>query len=122
MKRVTKQRSAILKCLSEEGRPLTVEEILQFSAVDAPSINLSTIYRNIKALLNENKITQIDLPGDRICYEMIKKEHHHYFLCDSCNKIFNILGCPKGLGDLVPNGFKLLGHSISLNGLCSECV
>ena len=121
MKRITKQRTAILKCLSEEGRPLSVEEILQLAAHEAPSINLSTIYRNLKTLQDEKKIEEINLPGEKSCYEVIKKEHHHHFICDGCNRIFNINGCPKGLLDLVPNGFQLLGHSISLNGFCQEC-
>ena len=121
MKRVTKQRTAILRCLSEIQRPLSVEEILAYTTKEIPSINLSTIYRNLKMLIQENEIALIDLPGGKSCYEIIKKEHHHYFLCDACSKIFSITGCPKGLLDLIPKGFQLLGHSITLNGFCLEC-
>lgn len=121
MERLTKQRSAILKCLSETGRPLSVEEILAYTSHKIPQINLSTIYRNIKKLLSEQKIIQVEIAGEKSCYEIIQKEHHHYFSCDSCKKVYFINQCPKGLSDIVPKGFHLLGHSITLNGFCVEC-
>jgi len=122
MQRMTKQRIAILKCLSESGRPLHIEEILSYASVEIPLINLSTIYRTIKTLAREEKIALIELPGEKSCYEICQKEHHHYFLCDRCNKIYFINQCPKGLSEIVPKGFQILGHSITLNGFCMECV
>lgn len=121
MERMTKQRTAILKCLLEMGRPLSIEEILTYASCEIPSINLSTIYRNLKTLIQEKKITAIELPGDKTCYEAIHKEHRHYFLCNGCRKIFAIAGCPTGLQEIIPKGFQLIGHSITLNGLCLEC-
>lgn len=121
MKRITKQRKAILKSLDEQGRPLFIEEILAYTMKEIPQINLSTIYRNIKILLEEKKVALIELPGGKACYEIIKMEHHHYFSCDRCSKIFPIQGCPKGLSEMLPSGFKLLGHAITLNGFCLEC-
>ena len=121
MKRMTKQRMAILKCLSETGRPLCIEEILAYAAREIPQINLSTIYRTIKTLMEEEKIDLIDLPGEKTCYEIPQKNHHHYFLCNSCSKTYFINKCPKGLLEIVPEGFHLLGHSITLNGFCQEC-
>lgn len=121
MKRITKQRTAILKCLSEMGRPLTIEEIRNYAANEIPQINLSTVYRTIKSLIEEGKIDLIELPGEKSCYEIRQKDHHHYFSCDSCSKIYFINMCPKGLSEIVPQGFHLLGHSITLNGFCREC-
>ncbi len=122
MIRMTKQRSAILRCLTEAGRPLYIEEIQDLTSAEIPQINLSTVYRTIKTLIEEEKVSQTELPGEKSCYEIRKKEHHHYFLCDSCNKIYFINQCPKGLADIVPKGFRVLGHSITLNGFCLECA
>ena len=121
MKRITKQRTAILKFLSETGRPLSIDEILAYASTEIPQINLSTIYRTIKTLIQEEKIVLIELPGEKSCYKISSKEHHHYFLCDSCNKIYFITQCPRKLSQIVPKGFQLLGHSITLNGFCSDC-
>lgn len=118
---MTKQRMAILQCLSKAGRPLCVKEILTYATREIPQINLSTVYRTIKILIKEEKIDLIELPGEKSCYEIRQKNHHHYFLCNSCDKTYFINNCPKGLLEIVPRGFHLLGHSITLNGLCKEC-
>ena len=121
MKRMTRQRAAILRCLATTKRPLSVEEVLALSEKEIPEINLSTIYRNLKTLQNEQKITCIDVPGGSAHYELTSSKHHHYFLCDACSKLFTIAGCPQGLLALVPEGFEMHGHSITLNGFCLEC-
>lgn len=121
MQRTTKQRTAILKCLLDAQRPLYVEEILSKASLKIPQINLSTVYRTLKTLLKEEKITLVNLPGDKPCYEIKKKEHCHYFSCDVCHKIYFIYKCPQGLPEIFPKGFKVLEHSITLSGLCIEC-
>lgn len=121
MQRMTKQRMSILKCLSESGRPLYIEEILAKTSLEIPQINLSTVYRTVKKLVQEEKIALLNLPGNKSCYEIVKKEHSHYFLCDGCNKIYFINKCPRGLSEIFPQGFSVLGHSITLNGFCLDC-
>jgi Fur family ferric uptake transcriptional regulator len=122
MERQTRQRTAILKSLSQYGRPLSTAEILAYTSVEVPEINLSTIYRNIKKLLEEKKINTVDLPQGNARYEIAEGKHHHYFLCDRCDKLFSILGCPNGLIDLIPKGFRLKSHSIILSGFCKDCA
>jgi len=121
MQRMTKQRMAILRCLSETGRPLCIEEILSYAIKEIPQINLSTVYRTLKTLIQEEKIDLIELPGEKNCYEIHQKHHHHYFLCSNCSKTYFINKCVKGLTDLVPEGFRLLSHTITLSGFCQEC-
>lgn len=121
MIRVTKQRMAILRCLSEAVRPLFIEEILEQAAIEIPQINLSTVYRTLRTLLEEEKITLVSLPGEKSCYEIYQNEHHHYFLCDGCSKVYYINQCLKGIAEMVPKGFHVLGHSITLNGFCLDC-
>jgi len=121
MIRLTKQRSAILKCLTEKGRPLSTEEILSYAKQEIPQLNLSTVYRTLKNLLQEQKITLTELPGGRTCYEMVQPSHRHYFLCDTCTKVYFINQCPKGLASILPEGFELLSHSITLKGFCADC-
>ncbi|MBA3958078.1 MAG: transcriptional repressor [Parachlamydiaceae bacterium] len=122
MKRLTRQRSAILNCLTAADHPLSIEEILAVTTDEIPEINLSTIYRNIRSLLKEGTISSITLPGSNARYEIAASLHQHHFLCEKCNRVFNIPKCPKGLQDLVPKGFKLHSHSITLTGLCPACI
>jgi Fur family transcriptional regulator, ferric uptake regulator len=121
MQRLTRQRVAILKCFSGATRPLSVEEILLFASKDISNINLSTVYRNLKTLIGQGTINPVELPGGDIRYEVIEAQHHHHFLCEKCDRLFNIPGCPAGLAAMVPKGFKLQSHSITLRGTCTDC-
>lgn len=122
MKRITRQRREILRCFAGTKRALSIEEILNFAIKEIPGISLSTVYRNLKTLIQEGKIRTVELPGNGVRYEVLEKSHHHHFLCCKCDKLFNINGCPKDLIDLVPKGFELHSHSITLCGLCNACV
>ena len=122
MKRMTRQRQAILDCFKKCSRPLSVEEILQDAAEAVPQLNLATVYRNLKLLVDEGIISPVDLPGGNPRYECVGLKHHHHFLCEKCNRLFDVHGCPEGISGMVPQGFKLLGHTITLSGMCADCL
>ena len=121
MQRMTRQRAAILKSIKATNGPLSIDEILISAEKISPEINRSTVYRNLKVLIKDGQIGIVELPGGNVRYETIKNAHHHHFLCDICNRLYTIPGCPKGLSEMVPEGFKLLGHSITLNGFSKDC-
>lgn len=122
MKRMTKQRQSILECFKNVGRPLGIEEILEEAGKTVPQLNLATVYRNLKILMNEGLILPVDLPGMKTRYESFGLHHHHHFFCKKCNKVFDVKGCPEGITSLVPAGFKLVSHAITLDGYCDVCV
>jgi len=122
MKRMTKQRQAILDCFKSSNRPLSVEEILKDAGSAVPQLNLATVYRNLKLMMKEGMLAAVDLPGHNTRYECVGLEHHHHFLCQSCNRLFDIEGCPEGISRLVPKGFKLISHALTLAGLCLDCT
>lgn len=121
MKRMTRQRQAILDCFKASDRPLSVEEILKIAGAIVAQLNLATVYRNLKLLMEEGMIAAVDLPGNNTRYERVGLKHHHHFLCHSCNRLFDVEGCPEGILSLVPQGFKLISHAITLAGYCLEC-
>jgi Fur family ferric uptake transcriptional regulator len=122
MKRMTRQRQAIFDCFETSTGPLSVEELLKLAADAVPHLNLATVYRNLKILVEEKMIAPVDLPGQSTRYERIGLQHHHHFLCHNCNKLFDVEGCPQGISRLVPKGFKLTSHTITLEGYCKECI
>lgn len=122
MKRMTKQRHAILECFKTANRPLSVEEILAIASMAVPQLNLATVYRNLKLLVEDNMLAIVELPGNNTRYEKIGLKHHHHFLCYECNKLFDVEGCPEGIATLIPRGFKLIAHAITLSGYCKDCI
>lgn len=121
MKRVTKQRLAIHDCLQEACRPLTIEEILKEASTTIPELNISTIYRNLKILVEEGKIGVVEVPGGPLRYEIVQTGHCHHFLCKACDRLYPIATCPKDLAGMIPEGFKMTCHSITLSGVCKGC-
>ena len=122
MKRMTRQRQAILDGFKTSHRPLSVEEILKIAGTVVPQLNLATVYRNLKLLVEEGMIAAVDLPGNNTRYECVGLKHHHHFLCHDCNRLFDVDGCPEGISLLVPKGFKLTNHAITLSGYCGDCL
>ena len=122
MKRDTHQRDAIRKALLNAGRPLSISEIFESAQNEAAGLGIATVYRNLNALQKEGLIVQVDLPGEPARWEALPDGHHHHFLCRTCNKLFEIQGCPEGLKYLLPEGYTLEEHDLLLRGKCDVCT
>ena len=121
MKRTTQQREAICTVLINTVGPLSPLEIQKLARVAVPNIGIATVYRALKALVADGLIIQIDIPGKTPRWELARKSHHHHFLCRSCDKLFEIHGCPADLKHLLPEGYVLEKHYILLEGQCDDC-
>ncbi|PXW98844.1 Fur family ferric uptake transcriptional regulator [Sphaerotilus hippei] len=122
MERSTRQRSAIRDAITAAQRPLSPQEVLDAAKQQVPALGLATVYRNLKLLVDEGEVHAVTLPGDSPRYQPARHEHHHHFRCTGCHKVFVVHGCPGNLGHLVPPGFRLEQHDITLYGLCSDCA
>ena len=92
MQRDTSQRRAIRRALEDAGRPLGALEVLEASKSGAPGLGIATVYRNIKALLEADEISEVQLPGEPPRYEAAGKDHHHHFRCERCEKVYELGG------------------------------
>lgn len=122
MKRKTEQRSAIWRAIEESGRPLGPGEVLGAARAHCPGLGIATVYRTLKALVEEGALAQVELPGDPPRYEATGKQHHHHFLCRACDRVYELEGCPEGLRGLTPAGFSLESHEVVLYGRCAACA
>ncbi len=121
MRRETRQRDAIRQALADAGRPLSVSELFELAQSRVTGLGIATVYRNLKALQEEDVVAQVDLPGEPPRWELATAGHHHHFLCRTCNKLFEIPDCPKGLNHLLPKGYTMDEHDILLRGQCDVC-
>jgi Fur family ferric uptake transcriptional regulator len=121
MERNTQQRQAILSALRKAKRPLSVQELLESAQKRCPGLGVATVYRNVKALLAEEELVSVDMPGGVVLYEIPDAEHHHHFSCLKCSKVFDIEACRFNFQKLIPDGFQLSRHEILLSGLCRAC-
>ena len=121
MERSTRQRTAIRTVIEAAGRPLSPQEVLDAAQADVPSLSQATVYRNLKALLDEEEIATVTLPGDSPRYESAQHAHHHHFQCTACKRVFDVHDCPGDLARLAPKGFTVEHHELTLYGRCDEC-
>lgn len=122
MERSTRQRAAIREVIASSERPLLPQEVLTLAHVQVPGLGMATVYRNLKALVEEGVLKPVDLPGQGTRYEAAHRPHHHHFQCLSCQRVFDVHGCPGDMHSLAPAGFEVDRHEINLYGRCSDCV
>lgn len=124
MQRQTAQRVAIEKAFAAAGRPLGPQEILDAARKLVPSLNLATVYRTLKRMVEDETIHPVELPGEPARYELqaAAECHHHHFHCQQCDSVYDVEGCVDGLKKLLPGGFRMTRHAIVLYGYCPSCV
>jgi len=123
MAKASPQREAVRQAFQDAGRPLSVDEAKLIAAKSQPSIGVATVYRAINQAVEEGVLQPVALPGDPGArYELAHLGHHHHFECVTCKKVFDLEGCPGGFKDLLPQGFTLERHDLTLYGQCDECA
>ncbi len=121
MERNTRQRVAIREALYEAQRPLLPLEVLDLAQKDAPGVSIATVYRHLKSLVEEGQARPVNLPGESTRFERAHS-HHHHFQCRACQTVFDIHECPGELAHLVPRGFVVHDHDLTLYGYCAHCA
>lgn len=123
-RRDTRQQRAIREALESAGRPLSIPELFELASADVPTLGVRTIYRVVSRLVDDGDIAAVMVPGQPDRYETaeVAAKHHHHFRCQQCDRVFDVDGCPGGLSRMLPRGFTLAGHELSLWGECAECA
>lgn len=110
--KATNQRIEILEIIKNNNEISIKNLCKKLSHIDR-----STIYRTIDLFLDKNVINKV-LINKEIFYE-IKEEHKHYLKCVKCHKRIVINNCPFDCEQI--EGFKVLNHSINIDGICDNC-
>ncbi len=122
MERNTRQRAAIRDALNQAQRPLLPQEVLELAQKDVPGVSIATVYRNLKALVEDGQARPVNLPGESTRFERAHSHHHHHFQCRACLSVFDIHECPGELAHLAPQGFVVEDHDLTLYGYCAHCA
>ena len=71
-------------------------------------------------MVDEGFLKRISLPSKGVFYELAQRDHHHHFLCQHCDKAFELPGCGLNQEQLAPSGFQVENHDVFLYGACPE--
>ena len=116
----SKHMNSLIQLLQEAGGPLSADEIRE--CLGRRSIGQATIYRLLKQGVENSQINELSFPNSPNRFEISGLKHHHHFICDECDRVYDIEGCFKQVSDLAPKGFKVNDHDILLRGQCDQCV
>ncbi len=86
--RETKQRNAIKRAFFEYRRPLSPKEVLGIASEDVPNLGIATVYRNIKAMVEENELATVEIPGQAPRYCLPRERTPFLFVCQETDRVF----------------------------------
>lgn len=121
-RRNTPQRQIIESLLESSESPVLPKELHESALEQLPTLGIATVFRALKDLVEEGKARTVHIPGDSPRYETVSHGHHHHFKCKDCGAVYDLFCCPGNFEKLIPDGFELQDHDITLFGLCSSCV
>jgi len=122
--RPTAQRLLVLQALGR-GDHVSAEDVLAHARERYPSINPSTVYRTLDALVEAGIARRTDLGSDRLFYEMARQHRHHHAVCESCGAVAHLHDA--SLGPLAAalheeTGYALTAErEIAIPGICPAC-
>ncbi|KKS91656.1 MAG: Ferric uptake regulator, Fur family [Parcubacteria group bacterium GW2011_GWF2_43_11] len=121
MERITSQRETILDYLKGVDNHPSAETIYDEVRKKLPRISRGTVYRNLKNLKRKGEIQEISAG---IAYFDGDISSHAHFICQKCNKIFDIFDICKECGVLKRKKTKvgkINNYQISFYGYCQKC-
>lgn len=123
--RITNARKGIIRSLSQQHCALSAQDVHQLLKEQGISANLSTIYRELQFLSEQNIAQEIALKDGIQRFELIDQSHHHHLICTHCDAVEPI-EMEHDLDQLEvtihqKRGFKVNNHSLEFYGACASC-
>ncbi len=123
--RITPQRLAIVKILSESAGHPSVEHIHSRLVPDFPTMSLATVYKNVALMKSVGEVLELGFSDGSNRYDGNKPHPHPHAICMKCKKIVD----PHldSLGEMtkevaLETKFKILNHRLDFFGICSACM
>jgi Fe2+ or Zn2+ uptake regulation protein len=124
--RNTKQRRAIFEAIERHGGHLTADEIYRLVKRRFPRLSLGTVYRNLRVLVANGGLRELDFGAAATYFETVKDAHYH-LVCRVCGGVTDaemaierrlqaIAGRACGL-----SGFRIEESRLDFIGVCASC-
>jgi len=122
--RLTPQRMLIVSLIHDSKGHVTAEELHSRVVEQYPFVDISTVYRTLQLLKKLHLVSETDLGGGRVQYELTQEGRHHHLVCRRC-------GATSPLDDemieplrgrlLEKHGFQADMEHFAIFGTCQKC-
>ena len=122
--RLTLPRKMILEVLSEATGHMTVEDVRRRLEAHGHDLDSPTIYRVLQWLKEMGVVSQTDLGGEAIMYQIMGDRPHHHLVCLSCGEVSDLDDSVlDNLRRRLRNdyGFEPRIDHLAIFGLCKRC-
>ncbi len=123
--RKSKMRLLLFEFLESAQKPVTVPEILEWCRRKNIYFNKTTVYREIEHLVSQGILQAVQLTSRVVSYELASREHHHHFVCTSCEFVTDVqfpeANIKKTEALIEQEGMLVTHHSLEFFGLCKTC-
>ncbi len=122
--RATRQRTAIVRAMEREGRPVTAQSLHARLARAGRGPGLATIYRTLQALVQAGFARTFPAGEGEISYKLCDPGHHHHLICERCGRVVEIPSCEIeawATSAARRRGFSVSSHQADIFGLCADC-
>jgi Fur family peroxide stress response transcriptional regulator len=123
--RLTPQRQAICKLLTETGEHPTATMIYESLKPHYESLSLATVYNTLETLVDLGVVNTLGHVGDKNCIHYdAETEPHVNLACIACHKIIDLPSAHVThlAGEITDtSGYKLLGARVVYYGICPAC-
>ena len=123
-RRATKQRAVVREVVADLSSFKSAQEIHQLLAERGESVGLSTVYRNLAALADDEVVDTLRNEDGEVLYRQCSPRHHHHLVCRRCGRVEEIKGpaveqwADEAAAD---HGFSDVSHTVEIFGLCPSC-
>lgn len=121
IERLTAQKKFVIECLKSTNTHPSAQEIYLRVKKKIPTISKGTVYRILKHLKNQGII--LEVPGKISRFDGDLSPHAH-FVCEKCQKIFDIFEKMEGTRILKSKKLKvgkIRRLQIYFYGTCTKC-
>jgi Fur family ferric uptake transcriptional regulator len=101
----------------------TAEWIFRRARKRLPRVGLGTIYRNLKALVDEGLIREVRSADEAVRYDGNIGEHYH-IRCISCGRVSDLpVSVDRGIEQRAHHAtnYAIVGHEVEVHGVCPGC-
>tara|TARA_Y100001968_G_scaffold301930_1_gene314705 strand:+ start:64 stop:468 length:405 start_codon:yes stop_codon:yes gene_type:complete len=120
---ITKRQQQLLNELKKCSDELSGQKLHRQLHKSERAMGLTTVYRNLQALVKQGLIRSRHLPNGEVLYAPVERDIHH-LTCVSCGETTRLEGCPVKTMDISKKAsqkFELLFHTLEYFGLCQNC-
>lgn len=122
--RMTPQRMAVLRILSESDGHPSVQQIYDQVKPDFPMTSLGTVYKTVTLLKEMGEVLELGFGDDSNRYDGSNPHPHPHLVCIKCKSIIDpdiptLETLPQELGK--STGYQIVSHRLDFYGICPQC-